>query len=176
MKDKCQKEEILTDQKWILQIRWKCVTARYTVAQANSKPTCDTMAYLILSRVKRDEVYYNYSEKSIEIERWNTYEVNSSKVPGRLSPVVLLLFTRLIICGTFKTIHSTIVEMLAKPIDKEYKSVIFESDVVDRLIRSKSSRRLTIFQNYFWWVYRVTWRLANQSRSCWPIFLLCIFK
>ena len=81
------------------------------------------MAYLILSRVKRD---LRYSSIVFGMKlNWNTYEVNSSSVPGRLSPVVLLLFTRLIICGTFKTIHKTIVEMLAKPSDKEYKSVIF---------------------------------------------------
>lgn len=46
-------------------------------------------------------------------------------MPGRLSPVVFLLPTRLIICGIFNTIHRTIVEMLANVINREYSSTIF---------------------------------------------------
>jgi hypothetical protein len=50
-------------------------------------------------------------------------------VPDRLNPVVLLLFTKLMICGTFKTTHKTVFEMLAKLSDNEYKSAMSVNNV-----------------------------------------------
>jgi hypothetical protein len=70
------------------------------------------------------------SNVSVYEQNENTYEVNSSRVPDRLNPVVLLLFTRLMICGTFKTTHKTVFEMLAKLSDNEYKSAMSVNDVM----------------------------------------------
>lgn len=47
MKYKSQKKKVLPNEKGILQVWRKCVTAGNTVAQPNSKPIFDTMAYLI---------------------------------------------------------------------------------------------------------------------------------
>ncbi len=76
------------------------------------------MPYFNIPFDTRDGEQVMHPSRTNTIEQFirevETYEVNSSSVPGRLNPVVLLVLTRLMICGTFNTIHKTIVEMLAK--------------------------------------------------------------